>query len=672
MGFRCEDFSVDLRKCTAPWNYIWVNSGFSTCAPMKETVTGVSGLYSPPYGAKDTKLSFSIEANGHLVEDTGNKGKNDCGLLFAGAVWQPDKIRRKGTYHYVVEDVLISLLVESELVPLVNRAGFLVKICIKNRAEQEVTAKVNTDPEPGRPRLLDFSGWDFMPPEAGTEKVSEIAEKIWENREVRITLLEDGCGERRIEKDGTYECYAAVVCSHAGEAVRPEPLSLWIEESKRAWDAKMKLADRGIPQLKSNIPGLVEYYRRSLISGLVCLWENDAYVTNPFPATSGMDGGSICCYPWDVAGYSARTLVMLLGDGTLSFLNKMLESGIDRHICMSLKGDGQGWCGYSYSMWSLMNLYVTIVTMTGKGLELFDKILALFLEEEERLAEWEHLKDYGRQHNLLEMRSCGYEYYAPSPNAERAWCYDRLSDLAEYMGNRDTKGWRKKAEDIRKSLRENLWDEKAGWFRCIHPKGHVEYVYSIQMYDALRMGACDEKMTQALLAHLRDGGFLGDYGVSSISAEDEIHYELNDPDWSGAGSYSGEGPELAETLWKSKRPELAWDILRRHFWLGTMTPYIPQEHYCDKPSMPENKRANIIAGVAGLQAVLFGMAGFEIGLGKEITVDPAPAPVPEGWYEVKGFPCKGKVIDLRVSGNRMEVSVDQTKIYEGVVKKITI
>ena len=30
MGFRLEDFSMDLRKCTAPWKYIWVNSGFST------------------------------------------------------------------------------------------------------------------------------------------------------------------------------------------------------------------------------------------------------------------------------------------------------------------------------------------------------------------------------------------------------------------------------------------------------------------------------------------------------------------------------------------------------------------------------------------------------------------------------------------------------------------
>lgn len=103
MGFRLEDFSMDLRKCTAPWKYIWVNSGFSTCALRKETVTEAQGLYAPPFAAPDTALSFSLEADGHSIEDTGNKGKGDCGLLFAGGTWLPDRIARKGTYHFRTE-----------------------------------------------------------------------------------------------------------------------------------------------------------------------------------------------------------------------------------------------------------------------------------------------------------------------------------------------------------------------------------------------------------------------------------------------------------------------------------------------------------------------------------------------------------------------------------------
>ncbi len=454
-----------------------------------------------------------------------------------------------------------------------------------------------------------------------------------------------------------------------GEAAEEGELAQWQKETEDAWQRRLRLADAGIPQVKSEVPGLAAYYNRSLISGLVCLWENADYVTQPFPATSGMDGGSICCYPWDVAGYSARTLVMLLGEKTLDFLKQMLRSGIDSHICMSLDGKGQGWCGYSYSMWSLMHLYWTILTMTGTGWELFDEILALFQAEEARLPEWEDLKDYGRQHNLLEMRTCGYEYIVPSPNAERAWCFDRFADLAERLGREGAAAWRDKAERIRASIRKNLWDPQAKWFRCLHPDGCAETVYSIQMYDALRMGACDDAMTEALLDHLVDGKFLGDYGVSSVSAEDALHYEWNDPDWSGGGSYSGEGPELAEALWKIGRDGLAWDVLRRHFWLGTMAPYIPQEHYCDRPFMPENKRANIIAGVTGLQALLFGLAGFETGL--EGTLSVAPRAL-DGWYEVHGFRHRGHTVDLTVDGDQMTVTLDEKQLYAGRRQRVEI
>ena len=286
------------------------------------------------------------------------------------------------------------------------------------------------------------------------------------------------------------------------------------------------------------------------------------------------------------------------------------------------------------------------------------------------MEEWENLKDYGRQHNLLEMRSCGYEYFVPSPNAERAWCYDRLADIAEYIGRKDFGAWHEKAEAIRKSIQTNLWDKDKGWFKCIHPQGHIETVYSIQAYDALRMGACTEPMKNALLKHLKDGAFLGEYGVSSISAEDEIHYELNDPDWSGGGCYTGDGPNLAETLWQNHESKLAWDILRRHFWMGEMLPYFPQEHACDKPAVPVNKRANIIAGVAGLQAILFGMAGIEPELDGSLAIDPQPPE--EGEIKISGLQHKSSIINLLMKPNFIQVYVNDGILYEGKPKKLVI
>lgn len=683
MGYKMDEFKLDLRKSVAPPNHIWVNSGYSTCAPLPNTVMGVEGCFSPPFAAKNTILTFEIEANHHIIPDTGNRGKEDCGLLFSGAEWRPDKIVRKGTYHFNVDEKLLSLYVVSELVPLVGKAGFLVKVIIKNRGKGKADISVKPVVKAGYPSVFPLSNWEFMPPAASEHSAEEITENIWENNEVRVTLLTDGHSTGRLGEEEIHECSFAVVFTKAWVAVEePHNLDEWRRETLEVWEKRIEWANGKIPELRSNIPGLEDYYRRSLISGLVCLWENGAYVVSPFPATSGVDGGSICCYPWDVAGYSAQTLVMLLGEKALDFIKLMLKSGIDKHISMSLDGGGLGWCSYSYSMWSIINLYWVVVTQTGKGFELLDDIIGLFKAEEARLEEWEDLKDYGRQHNLLEMRSCGYEYFVPSPNAERAWCYDRLADIAEYIGRKDFGPWHEKAEAIRKSIQKNLWDEEKGWFKCIHPHGHIETVYSIQAYDALRMGACTESMKKALLEHIRDGAFLGKYGVSSISAEDEKHYELNDPDWSGGGCYSGDAPNLVETLWEQHEPQLAWDVLKRLFWMGEMLPYYPQEHDCDRPSVPANKRANIIAGVAGLQAILFGMAGIKPQLDGRLVIHPQPPkegqplkeeyPSKEGFVEIKGFIHKNSVIKLLMKPDFVQVSVNDEIVYEGEPVEIVL
>lgn len=671
MGYRIDDFKLDLRKSVTPSNQIWVNSGYSTCSPTPDTVMGVKGCFSPPFAASDTSLAIAIEADNHLIQDTGNKGKEDCGLLFSGAEWRPDCIIRKGTYHFVVDKKLLSLYVVSELIPLTGKAGFMVKATIKNRGTNDISISVKPVINVGHPMYQPLERWDFMPPAVNCEEAKEVWQNIWENNKIRATLLEDQKKMDFIPPGETYTCSFAVVFTNAGVAIdNTYSLDEWHKETIDTWENRIQWANKKIPKLKSNIPGLEEYYKRSLISGLVCLWENDSYIINPFPATSGMDGGSLCCYPWDVAGYSAPSLVMLMEEKMLDYIKLLIASGIDKHICMSLDGKGQGWCSYSYSMWSIINLYWTVVTQVCKGFELFDEIVKLFQAEEARLEEWENLKDYGRQHNLLEMRSCGYEYFVPSPNAERAWCYDRLSDIAEHIGRKGFEVWHEKAAAIRKSIQENLWDEEIGWFKCIHPDGHIETVYSIQDYDALRMGACNEAMKTALLKHLKDGAFLGKYGVTSISAEDEIHYELNDPDWSGGGCYTGDAPNLAQTLWESNEPQLAWDVLKRLFWMGEMLPYYPQEHYCDRPVVPANKRANIIAGIAGIQAIISGMAGVKPELGGKLVINPMPPE--EGIVEIKEFNYKDSVIDILMEPNFIRVSINNKVVYEGKPTKIIL
>ena len=92
--------------------------------------------------------------------------------------------------------------------------------------------------------------------------------------------------------------------------------------------------------------------------------------------------------------------------------------------------------------------------------------------------------------------------------------------------------------------------------------------------------------------------------------------------------------------------DLAWDVLRRHFRLGTMTPHIPQEHFCAKPVTLANKRTNIISGRAGLEAAIYGLSGFAHAFDGKLSVFPSPAP--EGWYTITGYRFGSRRVDLRV------------------------
>lgn len=629
--YALDDFAFDLRRAVPPAE-IWVGSGTGTVSQLAGTVCGVGGWFAPPLAAPDSRLTVSLEVDGQQVVDLARPGAGNRGLLPAGGTWRPDRIVRRGTYHQYA-DSLTSLAVESTLTPRHGSPGYDLILRIRNRSANVHQLTVRPELAPTEAREVPLSDWGWVPPAGG--------------RGEQVTLTHNSL-TATLEAEGEMVFTIGV---HAG----PTPTA---EDTGSAWESRITQALGRIPTLTSDIPGLEQYYRRSLASGLVCWWDHPGFVTQPFIATSGLDGGALCSYAWDTGGYAPNVLSLMLGDSVLDIIQSFLDADLTDRYAIAPDGTGLG-VAYAYSGSALVALTQAAAAERSLDPSLIARLYDVMTALDKRFQPDDRtgvLRDYGDQSNLLEMRSAGWEHVVASPNAERAWALAALAELSDLTGAAlPTTELRESAEQIRAGIIDQLWDEDAGWFRSRYPDGHTELAYSIQAFDVLRAGACPPPVAAKLLDHL--GSFLGEYGVSSVSVEDELHYETADIDWSGAGAYTGEAPQLALTLWQQGRPELAWDVLRRLFWMGEHYPYFPQDHFSDKPGAPgSGRRINIVAGLTGAEAILTGLAGIRPNPDGSLHI--RPHPVAAGNISLSGLGYRGHTIDITIRPDCFEVSVD--------------
>ncbi len=667
--FKPGDFGIALEQITSGPGHIWINSGHTTVNPENLTVMGVNEFYSPPFAAKSFSLKINIMIDSLSVSDRGSYGKGDVGLLFSGGTWFPHKIVRKGTYHHLKNGQLISLGVTSELIPLFDKSGFIEKVCITNRTERSLSIALSADIQPGIPSFIPLDSWGYGVPRANASKTKQITANSWTTDLVKISFYEENTSTTLLPGK-TSTAYFTVVINNTTEKI---PDKIQVKElennSINAWEKRIEKFTKNIPSIESNIEGLNDYYKRSILSGLVSIWENVAYTPNPFLAESGIDGGGICTYPWGLA-YHTQIATMMLDSAIIDIAKNMVNIDLEKYYAFTLNGTGAG-VKYSYSPWSYTKLVSTIFKFLGPEQELLSAAKTIILNNEKQQSE-NNLIDYGVQNNLLEMRGAGWEHFVSSPNAERSWCLSQLAEMGKLLNHdpAELNNYNKQAKVITKAIQKELWDNKVKWFASIYPDGFKDFVYSIQVYDALRAGVCTAEMEEALISHLREGAFLGEFGITSISKEDSIHYEVLDTDWSGGGAYTGDGPELALIMYERNKPELAWDILRRHFWMGKHFIYYPQEHFTDKPMAPAHKRANDNAGLAGAEAILFGLAGFQPRYNGQLFINPRL--VCKGNIRIAGFRFRNNAFDVELSTEKMKVIRNGSVLYEGKPEMIRI
>lgn len=118
--YKLNDFCRDTQQISHIPEHIRAFSGRSTIGKMDGSVTGVERFYCPPLAAGE--LSFTVDINavshGVLISDQALIGHGiPAQIQLQSEQWHPSYIWRKGTVHTYLGPELLSLSIETWVVP---------------------------------------------------------------------------------------------------------------------------------------------------------------------------------------------------------------------------------------------------------------------------------------------------------------------------------------------------------------------------------------------------------------------------------------------------------------------------------------------------------------------------------------------------------------------------
>lgn len=415
-----------------------------------------------------------------------------------------------------------------------------------------------------------------------------------------------------------------------------------------------------VPKLAGSA-GLETFYQKGLQTFLSCRWEVPEFISSPWYAESGIDGGALNNYCWGIA-YISRMMSMIDPDAVRKLIVAYAKADLRKTYALN-PADGKGMgVLYSYNYYSIARATYDYITITGDldilnekiGPQSFLDYLYGFCLSRENLTSDPELIDFGDNSNLLELRKTSdYCHFTPSPNAERLLIYRYLNDFYSWSGKSTPDDLAQRAEKLKNVIGSRLWDSKNNWLFSLDVNQQNRTAYSIQIFDVLRTGALTIDQESGIVSHLNTREFLSEYGVHSLSKTD-VGYDPTDVDWGGPGVYAGDAPELAEDLLNAGFVDQGIDVLKRILWWGEF-PYFPQAVRADRMGYREDGRPNEIAGLAATQSVLFGLFGISVG-NDVVTIKPVSHEFVRG-ISINGLTLRDKKIDIRIGTKKDEFSV---------------
>lgn len=567
------------------------------------------------------------------------------------------------------------------ITPLSGSRGMLAEVTLQNTLNREIIVPAEWQMEG---RVGASENWDWYPPFAMKSNPEDVRvktnpETIEFHNNQTVVLVKSREFKPNAEKQSSLtrqivlqpnekKSFSLVILPGSdSDILNKEADQILINPGKVRFDAYaayekvLEGIESKVPTLTGASPELNAFYKKGLLTFASCRWEVPEFITSPWYAESGIDGGALNNYCWGVV-YVSRLMSMIDPAAVRNLLIAYVTSDLEKTYALNpATGKGMGVL-YSYNYYSIAKATHDYITITGDLSILNEKIgqksyletiYSFCLSREDLNAEPE-LIDFGGNYNMLELKkTIDYCNFTPSPNAERLLIYLYLTDFYSWMGKTTPNNLVNRGEKFKSVFQSKLWDADNKWLHSLNTEYKPTTAYSIQIFDVLRTGALEKAQQEGIVAHLNTRGFLTEWGVHSLAKTDE-GYDPADVDWGGPGVYAGDAPELVEDLLNSGFVNQGIDILNRILWWGRF-PYYPQAIRADRMGYREDGRANVIAGLAAPQTIIFGLFG--ITAGKDfIVIKPVNHPSMKG-LSLNNLTIRGKKADISIHKEKSEFSV---------------
>lgn len=604
-------------------------------------LTGLQRLQFPPIDVRDYKfyLAFQEAETGTLIQDivpevydqrvlTG-KGPHPLGInfipgtpyamLIQQAYWEPNAFYRTGTFHKELKGHWISFSVKTKASVSAAADEIYLRVELENRESAPLVLTAIPDQRASE-LALDFPG---EPPKPASP-VTHPSFNTLENNQIRISVASSLADHNTagwhwvIPGHSKSTADFAIILQQlpaAAPAASQSDIAQREEAAAQALRKQLRWAAERVPDVSTGDPALDDFYRRCIFSVLMCRWDRNNFALQPFYAA----GTWLYTIAWDTS--YASEMLSLMDPAALRkalLLNLRFNLLQNSYVPWDGKVKKTVWW-YAQGPFAGMRMLQDYLRQTGDtnfldqaaGDEtVFKSMKQLGLELEKRFARPDGLLDFGPgSERMIEIGTDGYQHIVPTINGlavnyfrqMAVWCRERKDpDAAEFDQ------W---ADKIERSINQKLWDQKDGWFVSLYPDGSRHLVWSYHLFDLLDTGTLSPEQQHLMVSHLKEGEFLGPYGMYSISKADLTHWYLEDVDFGGGGQYAGEPLRVSESLYRLGYPETAWDILARCTRWTHHFPYIPQEIFADSPRYPEVEMPLELSAASGVQAILFGVFG---------------------------------------------------------------